>query len=191
MIETAEEYERTRAREVHVMTEERETYSDYSVDDDRQPGAARQRHAQRRRDSRPRLLAAGALLHRLRRYAVGKEHSPRRSTSDTAGGAGQDPYAGAAPGSGNATEQQYLDDGEVGDRRAGRLVDPDQGFGEDSEKDLVGEDVGIDDGAASAEEAAMHVVADDEWTSRSVPTTHVRTWLLPRRYEAPRPPGRE
>ena len=53
-----------------------------------------------------------------------------------------------------------LDDGEVGDARAGRLVDPDQGLGEDEEKDLVGDDVGIDDGAASAEEAAMHVVED-------------------------------
>ena len=53
-----------------------------------------------------------------------------------------------------------LDDGEVGDARAGRLVDPDQGFGEDTEKDLVGEDVGIDGAAASAEEAAVHIVED-------------------------------
>ncbi|GAA1549659.1 DUF5709 domain-containing protein [Nocardioides humi] len=51
---------------------------------------------------------------------------------------------------------------EVGDRRAGRLVDPDEGFGDDLEKDLVAEDVGIDGAAASAEEAAMHVVPDDE-----------------------------
>jgi len=56
-----------------------------------------------------------------------------------------------------------VDDGEVGDARAGRLVDPDQGLGEDTEKDLVAGDVGIDGGAASAEEAAMHVV-DDRWT---------------------------
>lgn len=53
-----------------------------------------------------------------------------------------------------------LDDGEVGAERAGRLVDPDGGFGEDTEKDLVGEDVGIDGAAASAEEAAVHVVPD-------------------------------
>ena len=51
-------------------------------------------------------------------------------------------------------------DGEVGDLRAGRLVDPDEGAHEDTEKDLVDEDVGIDGGAASAEEAAMHVVED-------------------------------
>ena len=44
------------------------------------------------------------------------------------------------------------------DARAGRLVAPDQGLGEDTEKDAVAEDVGIDGGAASAEEAAMHVI---------------------------------
>lgn len=55
-----------------------------------------------------------------------------------------------------------IDDGEVGDLRAGRLVAPDAGLGEDTEKDLVGHDVGIDGAAASAEEAAVHVVPDDE-----------------------------
>lgn len=54
-----------------------------------------------------------------------------------------------------------LDDGEVGTARAGRLVAPDEGFGEDTEKDLVGDDVGIDGAGASAEEAAVHVVEDD------------------------------
>ena len=54
-----------------------------------------------------------------------------------------------------------LDDGEVGSERAGRLVDPDGGIGEDLEKDLVGEDVGIDGAAASAEEAAVHIVPED------------------------------
>lgn len=51
---------------------------------------------------------------------------------------------------------------EVGRRRAGRLVAPDEGFGEDTEADLVAADVGIDGGAASAEEAAVHVIEDDE-----------------------------
>lgn len=54
-----------------------------------------------------------------------------------------------------------LGDGEVGDLRAGRLVDIDEGLGEDVDKDLVGSDVGIDSGAASAEEAAVHIVPDD------------------------------
>jgi hypothetical protein len=55
----------------------------------------------------------------------------------------------------------YVDDGEVGDVRSGRLVDPNSGIGPDDEKDLIGEDVGIDGAAASAEEAAMHIVPED------------------------------
>ncbi|WP_219924545.1 DUF5709 domain-containing protein [Nocardioides campestrisoli] len=69
-----------------------------------------------------------------------------------------DPYEAAA----EAESAEDVDDGEVGSERAGRLVDPDRGIGEDTEKDLVGEDVGIDGAGASAEEAAMHVVDDDE-----------------------------
>ena len=49
---------------------------------------------------------------------------------------------------------------EVGGERAGRLVDPDEGAHEDVDKDLIGSDVGIDAGAASAEEAAVHVIED-------------------------------
>lgn len=59
-----------------------------------------------------------------------------------------------------AEQTEDLDDGEVGSVRAGRLVDPDGGFGEDVEKDLVGEDVGIDGAASSAEEAAVHIIED-------------------------------
>jgi hypothetical protein len=64
-------------------------------------------------------------------------------------------------------EDDYVDEqadasGEVGGGRAGRLVDPDGGAEWDTEKDLVGRDVGIDGGAASAEEAAVHVIADDD-----------------------------
>ncbi|MGA8210583.1 MAG: DUF5709 domain-containing protein [Nocardioidaceae bacterium] len=51
--------------------------------------------------------------------------------------------------------------GEVGSTRAGRLVDPDQGMGPDEEATLVGDDVGIDGAGAGAEEAAVHVIADD------------------------------
>ena len=50
--------------------------------------------------------------------------------------------------------------GEVGTERAGRLVDEDEGLGPDEEKDMVGEDVGIDGAGASAEEAAVHIVED-------------------------------
>ncbi|HWJ10587.1 MAG TPA: DUF5709 domain-containing protein [Nocardioides sp.] len=51
---------------------------------------------------------------------------------------------------------------EVGDARAGRLVAPDDGADDDLEQDVLAEDVGIDGAAASAEEAAMHVVREEE-----------------------------
>ena len=44
------------------------------------------------------------------------------------------------------------------DPRAGRLVAPDEGLGEDVDSDEIAEDVGIDGAGASAEEAAVHVV---------------------------------
>jgi hypothetical protein len=52
--------------------------------------------------------------------------------------------------------------GEVGDARAGRLISPDEGAHEDQEKDMVADDVGIDGAGASAEEAAIHVIDEDE-----------------------------
>ena len=66
-----------------------------------------------------------------------------------------DPYELAASESEDVT-------GEVGTERAGRLVDEDEGLGPDLEKDLVAEDVGIAGAGASAEEAAVHVIDDEE-----------------------------
>ena len=48
------------------------------------------------------------------------------------------------------------EDREVGSKRAGRLVDARAGGGG------FGTDVGIDGGAASAEEAAMHIIEPDD-----------------------------
>lgn len=60
-------------------------------------------------------------------------------------------------------EGEELDDHEVGRRRAGRLVDANQGYpGDDREAQLIGSDVGIDGAAASAEEAAMHIIDEDD-----------------------------
>lgn len=56
-------------------------------------------------------------------------------------------------------------DDEVGDERSGRLVAPDEGTAADTEKDLIGTDVGIDGGAASAEEAAVHRLDEDDSAS--------------------------
>jgi len=44
----------------------------------------------------------------------------------------------------------------AGGERSGRLVAPDEGVHEDVDPEAVADDVGIDGGAASAEEAAMH-----------------------------------
>lgn len=54
-------------------------------------------------------------------------------------------------------EDDFVGDGAV---RSGRLVAPDEGVRGDDEKDSVGTDVGFSGGAASAEEAAMHVEGD-------------------------------
>jgi hypothetical protein len=58
-----------------------------------------------------------------------------------------------------------LDDGP--DPRAGRLVAEDEGAHADTEEDLVARDAGIDGGAATAEEAAVHVVDEDDYDIRS------------------------
>ena len=53
-------------------------------------------------------------------------------------------------------EDDPAPDGEVGDRRAGRLIATDEGT--NAEQDLTASDAGIDGAGASAEEAAMHII---------------------------------
>lgn len=60
------------------------------------------------------------------------------------------------------TDGEVIDD-EVGGRRAGRLMAPDEGAHADVDSELFASDVGIDGGAASAEEAAMHIVEGDDY----------------------------
>ncbi|MFG2550530.1 DUF5709 domain-containing protein [Streptomyces sp. NPDC048581] len=70
------------------------------------------------------------------------------------------PRDGDGLGDADGTDGELLDN-EVGAMRSGRLVAPDEGAHEDEESALVATDVGIDGAAASAEEAAMHIVDDD------------------------------
>ena len=58
----------------------------------------------------------------------------------------------------------YADPNDYGtaDPRAGRLVAPDEGLGEDLEEAEVAEDIGIDGAGASAEEAAVHVIESED-----------------------------
>ncbi len=57
-------------------------------------------------------------------------------------------------------EDDWIGDDEVGSRRSGRLVAQDQGLGEDEDGEAWASDVGIDGAAASAEEAAVHVIEE-------------------------------
>ncbi|TGD84397.1 hypothetical protein BayCH28_25530 [Mycolicibacterium sp. CH28] len=59
-------------------------------------------------------------------------------------------------------DSDFREDDQVGRVRSGRLVAPDAGFGEDTDAEAFATDVGIDGGAASAEEAAMHVIDGGE-----------------------------
>lgn len=138
---------------------DRESYGDYSVDDENQPAAED-------------LLLDDEVDEAERGYSPPEKYSPAQGFGNTPleEAMGEtleqrvaqeepepDPYVQA--------EQEAADldrDGEVGDQRAGRLVDTDRGVNEDVEKDLVAEDVGIDGAAASAEEAAVHIVDEDQ-----------------------------
>jgi hypothetical protein len=51
---------------------------------------------------------------------------------------------------------------EVGGDRTGRLVAQNQGSGDDEDAELWATDAGIDGAGASAEEAAMHVIDEDD-----------------------------
>lgn len=142
----------------NAMTEDRESYGDYSIDDENQPGAEPDGMPDDVEDELDRGYSPPE------RYSTDYGNTPweeeNRETIDQRLKQEipeEDPYTA------EEWSDQDLDDGEVGDRRAGRLVDPDRGTGEDTEKDMIGEDVGIDGAGASAEEAAVHVVPDEEW----------------------------
>ncbi|GAA1836667.1 DUF5709 domain-containing protein [Pseudonocardia ailaonensis] len=84
-------------------------------------------------------------------YDVDEEDSPEREPDDT------NPDW---PADATDTDGELYDD-QVGDRRAGRLVDSAEGDPRDTDSDAWASDVGIDGAGASAEEAAIHVVDDD------------------------------
>jgi hypothetical protein len=85
---------------------------------------------------------------------------PDQDEDELAVGRGEDENAGDED-----VDGLLLDDGP--EPRAGRLVAEDEGAHPDAEADLVATDAGVDGGAASAEEAAVHVVPDDDTDIRS------------------------
>jgi len=139
---------------------DRESYGDYSVDDEDQPGNIDDLGDPDVADELDRGYSPPEKWSAAQGYgntpyeeAAGESLDQRIAQEEPEA----DPYTAA-----DAEDDDILDDGEVGERRAGRLVDPDEGLGEDTESDLVADDVGIDDAAASAEEAAVHIVPDSE-----------------------------
>ena len=135
---------------------DQEIYDGYSVDDEDQPGdvddtlgtrtsSTRSTAATRRRSNTPPARATAT--------RPGRRSTARASTSASRQEEPEpDPYA--------ETDDDHLDDGEVGDRRAGRLVTPTRASARTRRRDLLGDDVGIDAAPGSAEEAAMHIVED-------------------------------
>jgi uncharacterized protein DUF5709 len=72
----------------------------------------------------------------------------------------EEPDFGANEDDEDTDEDELTRRGYEEDPRTGRLVAQDEGLGPDEDDQAFGEDVGIDYGAASAEEAAIHTVDD-------------------------------
>ena len=70
-------------------------------------------------------------------------------------GVGGDDDPGAIAG-----EDDFFGSEEVGDRRSGRLI-AHEGGSREAESDMVADDVGIDGGDSSAEEAAVHIIDNE------------------------------
>jgi hypothetical protein len=144
--------------------EEAETYHDYSVDDEDQPSNLEDLGDPDVDDPLDRGYSPPEKWSAAQGYgntpyeeAAGESLDQRLAQEQDE----PDPYE-EAERSESPDETDELVDDQVGDQRAGRLVEPDQGLGEDTESDLVADDVGIDGAAASAEEAAVHVVPEDQ-----------------------------
>ena len=139
-----------------------ETYHGYSVDDENQPQSTEDSLVDARGLDEPleegysppeKWSAAQGYGNTPREEAVGETLDQRTAQEVPE----PDPYAEAAETS--VEEIEGKDDGGLAGRdRAGRLVAPDEGMHEDTEKDEIATDVGID--GAGAEEAAVHVIED-------------------------------
>jgi hypothetical protein len=90
-----------------------------------------------------------------------EEPDPANEVEDPLAGPDSADMVGGDDPDAIAAEDDFLGDAEVGDRRSGRLIAPDEGAHEDTEVDMVAFDVGIDGGGSSAEEAAIHIVDDE------------------------------
>lgn len=143
-------------------TPDRESYHGYSVDDEDQPQSTEDSLVDDRGLAEPleegysppeKWSAAQGYGNTPREEALGETLDQRTAQEVPE----PDPYEEAASESVESIEGKD-DGGLAGRERAGRLVAPDEGTGEDTEKDEVATDVGIDGAGAGAEEAAVHVI---------------------------------
>jgi hypothetical protein len=140
-----------------------ESYHGYSVDDEDQPQSGGDDMADDRGlddpldegYSPPEKWSAGQRFGNTPREELMGESLDQRLAQEEPE---PDPYLEAAEAAADPDRGQA----QVGSVRAGRLVEPDEGVRDDTEKDSVAEDVGIDGAGASAEEAAVHVIDEDE-----------------------------
>jgi len=139
---------------------ENETYHDYSVDDEDQPQSTQDSLVDDRGLAEPldegysppeKWSAGEGFGNTPYEESLGETLDQRIEQEE----AEPDPYRQAAEETESVT-------GEVGADRAGRLVADDEGLGADTDEELFAHDVGIDGAAASAEEAAIHVIDEDD-----------------------------
>src|SRR5215213_11494181 len=121
--------------------EDAETYHDYSVDDEDQPQGEGDSMSDDRGLTEP--LDEGYSPPEKWSVAEGYGNTPLEEelgeTLDQRIAQEEpepDPYA--------EDDTENLDDGEVGDARAGRLIAPDEGAHEDEDPEMYAEDAGID-----------------------------------------------
>ena len=127
---------------------DQEIYGDYSVDDEDQPSNVEGLGDGDVADELDRGYSPPEKWSAAQGYGNTPWEEEHRETIDQRIGQEEpepDPYDDTA---------ELPDDDQVGDRRAGRLV------GTSDADDFTAEDVGIDGAAASAEEAAVHIVED-------------------------------
>jgi hypothetical protein len=143
-------------------TDPNESYGDYSVDDEDQPQGGGDSLTDDRGLAEPldegysppeKWSVAEGFGNTPYEEAVGESLDQRVAQEEPE----PDPYVQAELE--DADPDTNLD-GDPADARAGRLVAPDEGLGEDVDKELVAEDVGIDGAGASAEEAAVHEIPE-------------------------------
>ncbi len=139
------------------MTENREIYGEYSVDDEDQ------------------LQPEDSLVDRGVDDALDEGYSPpeKWSGAERYGNTPWEEEHGESLDQRIAQEEPEPDPylsaeledehvgGEVGSARAGRLVADHEASEGDFEQDMEGHDVGIDGAGASAEEAAMHIIDNE------------------------------